>query len=227
MPPLSGPKRGTDWVILVGLLTLSVVPAIAGVVRILGLIGGFQKIADDARFFAQPAPVAIHIVAVTFYAILGSFQFAPGFRRRHPRWHQAAGRVLVPCALTTAVTGRWMSQFYLRIAIDSAALQEMRIAVAAGIIAAIVMALAALRRRDFPVHGAWMIRAYALAQGAGTQVITLLPWYLLAGAPGATVRALLMAAAWIINIAVAEWVIRKRTIVARVNDRAPKFAEGG
>ena len=58
-------------------------------------------------------------------------------------------------------------------------------------------------------HGAWMIRAYALGMGAGTQVLTHLPWFLLAGYPGEWTRAILMGAGWVINVAVAEWIIRK------------------
>jgi uncharacterized membrane protein len=204
--------RRTDALIIGGLLVLCVIPAIAGTLRILGLIGGVQTIADDARFFAQPAPVAIHILAVMLYAVLGAFQFAPGFRRRHPGWHGRAGRVLIPCAVVTAVTGLWMNQTYLRIPTDSATLYALRLTVGLGILTTVALAVAALRRREFHAHGAWMIRAYALAQGAGTQVFTFLPWFIVVGGmPGPRVRALLMALAWIINLAVAEWVIRRRT----------------
>ena len=45
------------------------------------------------------------------------------------------------------------------------------------------------------------------------------PWTLVLGAPSETVRALLMAAAWVINLAVAEWVIRRRR---RPAVRAPR-----
>jgi uncharacterized membrane protein len=217
MPPPE-PRRRTDWLIVGGLLALSVIPVIAGALRISRLVSGVAGSPDDARFLASPAPVAIHIVAVSLYCVLGAFQFAPGLRRRHPRWHRAAGRVLVPCALVTAVTGLWMSQFYLRIATDSSALYGLRLAVGVGIIVAILMAVSALPRRDFQAHGAWMIRAYALAQGAGTQVLTFLPWFILVGVPRPGVRALLMAAAWIINIAVAEWVIRGASSRSRVYD---------
>jgi hypothetical protein len=74
-------------------------------------------------------------------------------------------------------------------------------------ITAIIQAVVNIRRRDYRSHGAWMIRAYALGQGAGTQVFTHLPWFLLVGAPGPTSRAWLMTAGWVINIAVAEWII--------------------
>jgi hypothetical protein len=55
-----------------------------------------------------------------------------------------------------------------------------------------------------------MMRAYAIGLGAGTQVLTHLPWFILFGKPGESSRAVLMAAGWVINLAVAEWVIRRR-----------------
>ena len=37
----------------------------------------------------------------------------------------------------------------------------------------LVLGLRAILRRDVPTHRAWMIRAYALGLGAGTQVVTI------------------------------------------------------
>ena len=58
-----------------------------------------------------------------------------------------------------------------------------------------------------------MTRAYAIALGAGTQVFTILPWVVILGPIGAAdelPRTVLMTAAWVINLAVAEYVIRRR-----------------
>jgi hypothetical protein len=56
-----------------------------------------------------------------------------------------------------------------------------------------------------------MIRAYAIGQGAGTQVIISIPWLLLAGEPTGLTRDLLMTLAWVINIVVAEKIILKQS----------------
>jgi hypothetical protein len=80
-------------------------------------------------------------------------------------------------------------------------------------LASIVLAVVAIRRRDFISHGAWMTRGYAIALGAGTQVFTILPWVLIFGPIGAAdelPRTVLMTAAWAINLGVAEYVIRRR-----------------
>ena len=59
-----------------------------------------------------------------------------------------------------------------------------------------------------------MMRGYAIGLGAGTQVFTLLPWAAVAGEPTGVNRAFLMAAGWMINLAVAEWFIRRDSKVA-------------
>jgi hypothetical protein len=55
-----------------------------------------------------------------------------------------------------------------------------------------------------------MARGYAIGLGAGTQVLTLAAGEIIAGPPSELSRALLMGAGWVINLAVAEWAIRKR-----------------
>ena len=79
-------------------------------------------------------------------------------------------------------------------------------------VVSIVLGFAAIRRGDVIGHRAWMIRGYALGLGAGTQVLTLMAGEVIAGPPSELSRALLMGAAWVINLAVAEWAIRKRSV---------------
>jgi hypothetical protein len=74
----------------------------------------------------------------------------------------------------------------------------------------IVLGFTAIRQRDVRRHRAWMMRGYALGLGAGTQALILLAGELIAGPPSELSRALLMGAAWVINLAVAEWIIRRR-----------------
>jgi hypothetical protein len=85
-----------------------------------------------------------------------------------------------------------------------------RLVFGSAMLVSIVLALGAIRRRDFVAHGAWMTRGYAIGLGAGTQVLTHLPWFVLAdGKPGELPRAVMMGAGWIVNVAVAEWTIRR------------------
>ncbi|MGC9669353.1 DUF2306 domain-containing protein [Planosporangium sp. 12N6] len=193
-----------------GLILLSAVPVLAGAARAAQLTGGATVTPDNARFFASPVPVLVHIVSVTLYALLGAFQFAPGFRRRRPGWHRMAGRLLVPCGLAAALSGLWMTLFYPRPPADDVLLTPMRLVFGAGMVGCIVLGVAAIRRRDIARHRAWMARGYAIGLGAGTQVLTHLPWMLLVGQPRGLGRALMMLAGWVINLAVVEWALRKR-----------------
>ena len=51
---------------------------------------------------------------------------------------------------------------------------------------------------------------YAIGMGAGTQALLGIPVTVLFGTPGVTVRTTFMFAGWAINLAVAEYVIRRR-----------------
>lgn len=207
-------KNRSEWLIPAGLLLLSAVPAIAGAVRLAELSSGAEITATNARFFASPLPVVVHIISVTLYSVLGAFQFAPGFRRRHRGWHRLAGRILIPSGLVAALSGLWMSHFYPWPAGDGVMLYGLRLVVGTAMLLSILFGIRAIWRRDFANHGAWMLRAYAIGLGAGTQVLTHLPWVLFLGAPGELTRALLMGAGWAINLAMAEWIIYRQTGLA-------------
>jgi hypothetical protein len=56
-----------------------------------------------------------------------------------------------------------------------------------------------------------MIRAYALGAGAGTTVITFGLWYLVTGEDTPQVSAMAQVVAWGINLAFAEWIIRRNS----------------
>ena len=202
-------SRRSEWLVPSLLVLLSVVPAVAGTTRLVELASGAEVTEANARFFAQPLPVVAHILSVIPYSILGAFQFAPAFRRRRRGWHRTMGGILVPCGMVAALTGLWMAHSYPWPEADGEALYAMRLLFGSAMAASIVFAVDAIRRRDFTAHGAWMIRAYAIGLGAGTQVITHLPWFILVGQPGELPRAVMMGAGWVINVVVAEGVIRR------------------
>lgn len=201
-----------EWLIPTGLIFLSLVPAVGGSVRLVELSSGtdFVFTPDSERIASAPVPVVIHIISVIIYSILGAFQFAPGFRRRYRGWHRAAGRILIPSGLVAALSGLWMTQFSPLPWYDIGPLYWVRLVVGLGMTATIVLGALAIRQRNFAQHGAWMTRAYALGLGAGTQVFVLLPWAFFPSIHSELMRAILMALAWLINMAVAEWVIQER-----------------
>lgn len=202
-------SRGNAGRRVAALVALGVVPVLAGGLRLAELAGGAAVTPDNARFLAAPVPVVLHIIGASVYAVLGAFQFLPRPRRGGPRRHRVAGRLLVPCGLVAALAGMWMTVFSPLPEHDGPLLAVFRLVFGTAMAAALVLGLVAARRRDFTRHRAWMIRGYAIGLGAGTQALTQAPWYLLAGVPGEFAKALLLGAGWVINLVVAEWVIRR------------------
>ena len=207
------------WLIPSGLIALAFIPVVAGMVRLTLLAslltGGGPLTPDNARFFGSPVPVVLHIVSVTIYSLLGAFQFAPGFRRERPDWHRAAGRVLVVAGLVAALSGLWMAMCYAIVPADSPLLHGFRLFFGSAMALSILLGYLAIRQRDVARHQNWMRRAYAIGMGAGTQALTQLPPLLLFGTPNELTLALMMGAAWLVNLGVAEWLIRGERVAAK------------
>ncbi|MFC4070027.1 DUF2306 domain-containing protein [Actinoplanes subglobosus] len=202
-------KSSSNWLVPAGLLALTFVPVVAGALRLSEMAGGAAVIPDGERVTQSPVALVAHIVSVTVFGVLGAFQFAPGVRRRFRRWHRIAGRILVPAGLIAAVSGLWLTVFLPAAAVDSPVLAGIRIGVVAWMMTSLVLGFTAALRRDFTAHRAWMIRGYAIGMGAGTQFLTQTAWLVTTGPLTPTTRTATMAAAWLINAAVAEWLIRR------------------
>jgi uncharacterized membrane protein YozB (DUF420 family) len=193
---------------------LSFVPVIAGAVRLSGLAGGANGggvTPENARFMANPVPVVLHVLSASLFCLLGALQFDAALRQRFPRLHRSAGRVTAACGIVAALTGLWMTAAYaIPSELQGPLLYGVRLVVGLAMTLAVVVSVRAVLQRRITQHKAWMVRAYALGQGAGTQVLILLPVTLMAGAPTFIFRDVLMASAWGLNVAFAEWVIRRR-----------------
>lgn len=199
----------SDWLVPAGLVALSLVPAAGGLVRLSDL-GSRHVTPENARFFAAPAPVILHVVAALTFSLLGAFQFAPALRRKGSAWHRMAGRVLLPAASVVALSGLWMTLTYPWAPGDGVGVYGERLVFGTAMLLSVLRGAWVLLRRRYAEHGDWMIRAYAIGLGAGTQVLTHLPWFIVADhRPGETPRAIMMGLGWVINVAVAEWIIRR------------------
>jgi uncharacterized membrane protein len=197
------------------LVALVLLPLFFGVLRLVELAGGPALMPANPRLNASPVPVVVHIVSAVGYTVLGAFQFSTALRRRRPSWHRAAGRVLVVLGLAVAMSALWLTLFFPRQPGTGALAYLFRLAFASGMAASLVLGFTAIRRGDVARHRAWMTRAYALALGAATQLFTLGIGPAVFG-PGQLTHDLSLGAAWIINLAVAEYVIRRRPHPAAV-----------
>lgn len=206
--------RQRGWRVPVALIALGTVPVLAGTARLVELAGGPAMIPTDARFTASPLPVVLHIVCAATYALLGALQFAPRFRNRRPGWHRAAGRVLVVAGLGVAASALWLTLFFPPQPGSGPLLFLLRLVFAPAMVGSLLLGVAAIRRRDIMAHRAWMMRTYAIALAAGTQAFT-------EGVGGAVFGHGPLAldasrgAAWAINLAVAEWAVRRPSTAHR------------
>jgi uncharacterized membrane protein len=211
--PRAGARSG--WRLAAGLVLLSAIPLSAGTLRLVGLAGGPELLPADARFEGLPVALVLHIVGSAVFALVGALQFVPRFRRRHLRWHRRSGRVLVVAGMLVVGSALWLTLFYDPQPGTGTLLFFFRLVVAPAMAGCLLAGFTAIRRRDIASHRAWMIRAYALGLGAGTQVLTqsvseaVLGTDVLAGD-------LAKGLGWVINLAVAEWAIRGGVVRRRV-----------
>jgi uncharacterized membrane protein len=206
--------RQRGWRLPTALIALSAIPVLAGTARLVELAGGPVTIPTDARFTASPLPVVLHITCATTYALLGTFQFVTRFRNRRPGWHRASGRVLVVAGLGVAGSALWMTLFLPPQPGSGALLFVLRLVFGPAMVTALVLAVAAIRRRDINAHRAWMIRAYAIALAAGTQAFTQPVGVALFGHRPLVFDAS-SGAGWLINLTIAEWAIRHQPATTR------------
>ena len=218
-------RRQRSWPVPTALLLLVAVPLLAGAFRVIQLAGGPELIPADHRFEGFPLPLVVHLVCATVYAIVGAFQLVPRFRNRHRGWHRGAGRVLVVAGLVVAGSALWMTLFYAPKPGTGILLYLLRLVFGSAMAAFLVLGVTTIRQGDVAGHRAWMIRAYAIGVAAGTQAFTGGIGEALFGT-GVVQGDLAKAAGWMINLVVAEWVIRRPGTAAssRRPDRAARRA---
>jgi uncharacterized membrane protein len=198
--------RPSGWPVPAALLVLSAIPLTAGFLRLVQLAGGPALMPADHRFTGFPVALVVHILGAAVFALVGAFQFVPRLRRHS--WHRRAGRVLAVAGSLVAGSALWLTLFYEAQPDSGDLLYVFRLVFASSMAACLVLGFTAIRRRDIPTHRAWMIRAYALGLGAGTQVFTEGIAEAVFGT-GSLSGDLAKGAAWVINLAIAERVIRR------------------
>jgi hypothetical protein len=197
-------KHGVGWLLPAGLIAFGLVPILANALRRVALAVGTAGSSGEGG--GMPLPVILHVVGATVFVVLGALQFSAGLRRRRPSWHRIAGRVAILAALLAASSGLWLA--FATLSDSSPLLFLFRLSAAAGLALCITFGFRAIRQRRLPQHRAWMIRAFAIGLGAATQVFTLGFGERIFGKSELGV-ALLNGAGWAINLAVAEWLIRR------------------
>ncbi|RDI68182.1 DUF2306 domain-containing protein [Nocardia pseudobrasiliensis] len=177
-----------------------------------------------ATYAARPWPIQVafylHIVLAGLALALGPWQFAKRIRVRHIRIHRAIGRIYLIAVLVGGVAALVMAPF------NSAGMVGFF-----GFGALAVLwpwtawrAFRAVRDRDIASHQAWMIRCFALTYAAVTlrlEFAALILIQLPFAGPDADFAALsanayapLAFLAWLPNLVIAEFMVRRRGLPA-------------
>ncbi len=218
----------SEWAILVLVLVFSFIPTFGGLFRVLELAGGPAIAPENLRASATPFPIVLHILGSFLFCLLGAIQFLPSIRQRHPLAHRTFGRIVAVAGCLSAGSGLWMTHFYsFPISLQGSLLYWARIILGFLMISFIVWSVLAIRSRNVPQHSAYMLRAYAIGQGASTQTFIGIGWMILYGTEATgPLRDAMMVFAWAFNVLMAEvliWAVLapRRLSAASVLDEKP------
>lgn len=208
MKPLS--RR--EWTFIAVVLIYSAVPSLGGLLRVAELLGAGATLPENPRATALPGPIGVHVLSSFVYCLLGALQFLPTVRRKHLALHRKTGAVVVVAGCLSALTGLWMTHYYaFPTELQGVALYWVRMVLGFSMVGLIVWAIHAARSRNILGHGAHMLRAYAIGQGASTQAVLGIGWLVVAGTEATGVsREVLMVGSWALNLLIVELLISRR-----------------
>ena len=102
-----------EWALLASILAFSIVPTLGGLLRVVELGGGPTIIPENPRTLADPLPIVLHIFSSFIFCAIGALQFLSSVRHHYPKVHRAAGRVIAVAGCVSALTGLWMTHFFV------------------------------------------------------------------------------------------------------------------
>ena len=153
----------SEWAFLAIVIVYSFIPAILSLVRITELLGAPPIVPPNPRAVIDPVPIILHILGSSVFCLAGVVQFLPSLRRDRPAFHRGLGRVVVATGSISALTGLWMTVFYVfPDALQGPVLFWARVSLSLAMFAFLVWAVIAIRARNVAAHRAAMLRSYAV-----------------------------------------------------------------
>ncbi len=200
-------RFGRPVPLALALAVCAFVPVLTAAVSVVQIpLGALPE--DSQRLAAVPVTFFLHALAGVLFGVLGPVQFVRALRLRFGALHALAGRIFVLAGAGLALSGLGL---LLQVQSTASGLLDVaRATFGAALWVALLRGLLAARQRDLRAHRAWMIRAYALGMGTGTAALFLFPAYLIGGdAVLGLVADMVVVTAWLLNIGLAEWVVRR------------------
>lgn len=215
-PRVAVVRAGWTWVVLssLAIAVFAVVPYLTASLADLSDAGVGLADTYDGRPAVVQAAFYAHIVAGGLALVVGPFQFWRGLRDRHRSVHRWIGRGYLAAVAIAGVAGLVIAPF------SEAGLAGL---VGFGTLAVLWLATTwrayrAIRSGDVANHRAWMMRNFALTYAAVTLRLWLGLLLGLQALPGgfdfdaafANAYGVVPFLAWLPNLVVAEWLIRRR-----------------
>lgn len=183
------------------------IPIISAPIRMFQVLTD-QLPPDAIKFTAVPWTLFLHSLGGMLFGILGPIQFSRAIKNRFGKFHRITGRIFVVAGMMLG-----FSALHLLTAFPNDTTWVLVIARAIaglGLVFTLTLALLAIINRDFSQHRNWMIRAYAIGMGAAAIAFIQLPIFLMRGkALDGYFADSLFVLSWIINLTIAELVIRR------------------
>ncbi len=204
------PFSRSEKLLLAGLIVYSFIPAFGGLFRILELAGGpAVGLPENPRATTAPVTIGVHILSSAVYCVAGALQFLPSLRRTGA--HRVIGPTVAGTGCLSAATGLWMTHYFsFPTELQGTLLYSVRMILSLSMIGLIAFGVIAIRNRNLYRHSASMLRAYAIGLGASTQAFVGIGWMIITGnEPEGLPRDGLMVFSWVINLLVAQWMIRR------------------
>ena len=201
-----------DCWFLAAVFFYSFIPVFGGLLRATELAGGPSIIPMNPRAVIAPLPVILHVLGSSFFCLFGALQFVPNLRHYRSVFHKRLGVMVAISGAVSAATGLWMTlSFGFPPELQGPLLLSARVLLGLGMLLSIVQAVLRIREGNVPAHGAAMLRAYAIAQGASTQTLFGILFLVAFGEnPKGLPRDILMISAWLLNLLIAQAIIRRK-----------------
>ena len=183
------------------------IPIISAPIRMFQVLTD-QLPPDAIKFTAVPWTLFLHSLGGMLFGILGPIQFSRAIKNRFGKFHRITGRIFVVAGMMLGFSALHLLTEFPN---DTTwVLVTARAIAGLGLVFTLTLALLAIINRDFSQHRNWMIRAYAIGMGAATIAFIQLPIFLMRGkALEGYFADSLFVLSWIINLTIAELVIRR------------------
>ena len=151
----------------------------------------------------------LHIIPGMLALMSGPFQFVPKLRNRYLNAHRNIGKVYVLSCLLSGIAGFVIAYFAMGGWIASLGFMSMAVTW----LFFTAKAWMTIRKKDVPLHQAWMIRSFSVTLAAVTLRIWIPIFLGVFGMEFIESYVIISWLCWVPNIFVANWIIKRNNIL--------------